>query len=212
MGSFKIFSLIIIGAYIIAQLFSIVMQSRGPRSVTIYKRNYQDTNAYVRGYSVENTKVEVFDIKVKPKGFWDWLLLTQDDDNVLVDLFKAASALLFAWYFYQLNYDNIFSKRSLNLFWAGLFLCVLNYITLGVGADHTRDFFRAISAAKSADRSDYYDFQSHLRANTITHDYWIYVWVPMILVNFYKAFNRRHEGKPEEGWFGEDQTLEENRN
>ena len=199
----------IIGVYIIAQAISIIMLLSQPRIITVYREQIDDMNTVIKPYQTENIPLEVFEMKVKPNGFWDELLLMRDDENVLVDIFKMASGLMFAWYFFKLDYDNIFSKRSRNLFFAGLFLCTFNYITFGVGAEHTRDFCSALFAPKKGDTAGIY-FKSQIKSNTITHDYWVYVWVPMILINFYKTFNRHHEGKPEEGWFGED-VLEENK-
>jgi len=210
MRSFKGLCLIIIGIYVIAQVISIIILLSGPRIVTVYRENYREINTVIKPYQTENTPIEVFEMRVKPNGFWDELLLTRDDENVLVDIFKMASGLVFAWYFFKQDYDNIFSNRSRDLFFAGLFLCTFNYITFGVGADHTRDFCSALFAPKKGDDTAEIYFKSQIKSNTITHDYWIYVWVPMILINFYKTFNRHHQGKPEEGWFGED-VLEENK-
>ena len=167
MGSFKFFTFIVIGAYIIAQLYSIAVQSTGTRTITVYKRNYSDSSAYIKGYTVEGAKMEVFDVKVKPASVWDWLLLTQDDENVLVDLFKIAAALVFARYIFEVDYDTLFSKRNFNLFWFGLFLCVMAHAGTIMGSHHTSDFYRDLYTAKGGAEFKY-DFQPRLRFDDVS--------------------------------------------
>ncbi|BAU52354.1 hypothetical protein [Mucilaginibacter gotjawali] len=201
MVAFKYLSIIIIGFYVFAQLFSIVPQLKGPQTITVYKENNLDTTAYIKGYKTADTKVEVFDVKVTPNSFWDRLLLTHQDENIMVDILKAACGMAFAWYFFKLKYDNVFSKRSLNLFWLALSLCVMIFLALSIGQDHTSDFYCALFLAKGGDELTKYDFQRQLIRNTTQHDLWIYMWVPMIILNFYKAFKLHHEGKSEEEMF-----------
>lgn len=202
MITFKSISLIIIGFYIFVQLFSIVPRLTGPQTITVYKENYQDTNAYIKGYKIVHSKIEVFDVKVRANDFWDRILLTHEDENLLVDFLKAASGLVFAWYIFKLNYDNLFSKKSFNLFWLGLFLSVMSYVAFDIGAAHTSDFYGDLYLTKGGDKlADYY-FERGLKINTILHNYWMYLWVPMILINFYKTFKKHHEGEPELDWFG----------
>ncbi len=98
-----------------------------------------------------------------PNGFWDRILLTDDDENILSDVFKIAAALVFALYIYDLSYDGIFSKKSFNLFWLTLFLWVLSYVAFSVGADHTKDFFTDLYMAKGGMDDLKYDFQSSLK-------------------------------------------------
>jgi len=127
-------------------------------------------------------------------------LLTQDDENVLADLLKIAAALVFARYVFDIDYDTLFSKRSFNLFCNGLLLCIVAHGAVIVGSHHTSDFYRDLYTAKGGDKSAMYDFQPRLRFDSFNHDYWLYMFVPLILLNFYKTFNKFHSGKPEEDW------------
>ena len=150
-----------------------------------------------------STKIEVFDVKVKPNDFWDRMLLTHEDENILTDIVKALAGLAFAWYIFKLEYDNVFSKRSFYFFWLALFLSVWTFLTLDIGAGHTSSFYEDLSAAKNHDKSNYdYEFERGLKTTAILHNYWLFVWVPMIIMNFYKTFKLRHEGKSDEELFG----------
>ncbi|MDR3695580.1 hypothetical protein [Mucilaginibacter sp.] len=166
------------------------------QTITVYRRDYNDTNAYITGYKTASPKIEVFDVKVKPNDFWDRMLLTHEDENILTDIVKALAGLAFAWYIFKLEYDNVFSKRSFIVFWLALSLSILTFLALDIGAGHTSSFYHDLSAAKNHDKSNYdYEFERGLKTTTLLHNYWMYLWVPMIIMNFYKTFKLRHEGE-----------------
>ncbi len=200
MLTFKTFTFLFIGIYIAIQLFSIALQFSGAKIITVYKGNYPDSDAYISGYKTENGSIKKFDVRVKPKDVWDRLLLTHEDDNLLSDLFKIAASVAFAFYIYNLSYDNIFSKKSFNLFWLTLCFCVFNYCAYYWGTSYTRDFYSDLYKAHGGDIYVGHDFQSGPKFGVMIQGGWPYYVIIMILLNFYKVFNRRHEGKPDEDW------------
>ena len=133
----------------------VIPQLKEKQTITVYKRKYDDTNAYIKGYKTANVKVEVFDVNVKPHDCWDRLLLTHEDENILTDIVKVFAGLAFAWYIFKLEYENVFSNRSLNLFWLALFLSIVTVLTLDIGVTHTQYFYRDLFAANDSAASTY---------------------------------------------------------
>jgi hypothetical protein len=200
MTSFKFLTFVFIVVYVCVQLMSIIPQCSGAQTISVYKRNWKDSNTFVKGYKTENGTFEEFDVKVNPSDFWDRILLTHENDNILDAILKIAACFLLALYVYQLNYDNLFSKKSFTLFWLILFLYWLNFFTHSIGSDHTRDFFRNLYLAKGGDDSNQFDFQSGIVPRLIFHNWLFYSIIPLTLIQFYRTFKDHHEGKPEDSW------------
>jgi len=202
MTSFKYLTYFVTGLYIFFELVSIIPQLSGPQTITVYKRTYTDSDAYIQGYKREPFSVEIFNIKVKPNGFWDRILLTDENENLLSDVLKVATAILFVFYIYNLRFDNIFSNKSFNIIWVTIFICVLSYMAYDIGADHTKDFFTKLYTSSGGKELTKYDFQRNSRIRIIDHNLWIYgYWIPFVIINLYKTFNKHHNGKPTDNWF-----------
>lgn len=199
MTEFKILTYITIGVYLIFQLISISPQFSGPKTITIYKRIYQDSNAYIKGYVAGGGKFETFNVKVKPNDFWDRLLLTADDDNLLIDFVKIAAGLAFVYYVYNLQYDNFFSKKSFWLFMLTLYICFLSYCAFTFGIYHTRDFWRELYIAKGGKERDSWDFDIGLATSMARNSrFWFFYWIFFIIMQLYKTFKDQYEGEPQD--------------
>ncbi|MDP9075860.1 MAG: hypothetical protein M3O71_00405 [Bacteroidota bacterium] len=201
MSMFKFVVFLCLGLFVLVQSFLLVPEFSGKKKITVYKRNYMDSNSYIRGYKSESAHIDVFNVKVNPKGFWDRLLLTNEEDgNLLVGFAKILFCLVFAFYMYNLEYENIFSTQSFNIFTATLFCCMLVYMVYYFGELHTRDFWRDFYQAHTGDDSNRFDFQLGLQDHsTFKNQLYLYV-VPSILLQLYKTFRNNHIGKPDEGF------------
>ena len=60
---------------------------------------------------------------------------------------------------YNLKYDNIFSKKSFNLFTYALWICLLSSAAFTFGIYHTRDFWRELYLAKGGSEQNSWDFE-----------------------------------------------------
>jgi hypothetical protein len=199
MTEFKILAYLSIGVYLVFQLISIIPQFSGPNTITVYKKNYRDSNTYIKGYKAEGVKFETFNVKVKPKDIWDRLLLTADDDNLLMDFVKMAASLVFAYYVYNLQYDNVFSNKSFWFFVGTLYTCFLCYAAFIFGIYHTMDFWKELYAAKGGSEQNSWDFELDTKTAIFRNNrFWFYYWIFFILTQLYKTFNKHEKGEPEE--------------
>jgi hypothetical protein len=199
MMQFKAVALLIIAVSLIFGIYTIASQCSYPRTITVYKRSYTDSNKYLKGYKNVKGSVEKFDIKVTPVTFWDRILLTDEDDNLLSGMFKVLAGLICAYYFYNLSYDNIFSKKSFNLFWLTLLFGVFSYVAFGIGAGHTKDFFINLYLTKGGTDDIKYDFQSRLNMFDQIHDWEVYM-IFLCSLSLYRTFSNHYEGKEDASW------------
>lgn len=201
MQSFKILSCGVIGLYTIVQIFLIIPQLSGPKVITVYKEISRDSNAYIKGYKAESTHVDQFNVKVQPNSFWDRLLFTKEEDNLLYDFFKVAAGLTFCLYAFNLQYNNFFSKKSTILFGMALYAIVLGYAAFDIGLTHTLDFYRDLYIAKGGDRSGRYDFCIKPDRASSSIRFLFYYWIPTMIMYLYRGAKKHYEGKPEEDWY-----------
>jgi hypothetical protein len=138
----------IIGVYIIIQIFTIATEYSSPITILIKKENYRKEIDSVTHDSIvydvykQFKTYEAFHVKVKAKTFWDKLLLTNEDGNLMSEIFKIATSLALARYIFRLQPENVFTGKSLTYFWLTALLFIGIPESYSIGAEHTRDFWR----------------------------------------------------------------------
>src|SRR5438132_804875 len=110
MKSYKTLSIFGIFIFVAYQIYLIADQFMDTRTIEVRREIFESSEReYFKGYKIENTPFEEFDIQVKPKSLMDYLLLTNSDGNLLGIVLEIAFALYLVWYIYRLEYDIVFS-------------------------------------------------------------------------------------------------------
>ena len=172
------------------QAFTIVTEFSGTRLIVVKKEDYTKRIDSVTKDSLQKTSFETYHFKVQPKSFWDKLLLTNEDGNLLSILFKIASALGAAWFIYNLQFDNLFSKKSFNTIWLTLFFAVGILEAYYFGASYTKDFWVDHYLSKVGNTQASYNFFGYSKIP------WSYYWYIMFAVWLYRSFVDHHNEKP----------------
>ncbi len=186
---------LVIAGFIVVSIFNIATEFSGPRTILIKKENSYKAidsvthDSLVYNYSKQFRTYEAFHVKVKAKTFWDKILLTNEDGNLMCELFKIALCVALAWYVYQLQLENIFSRKSFNIIWLSVMLFVGIIESLAIGADYTRYFWRDYFISKGGNELIGYDFFGDTRIP------WTYMWIIMPFGWLYRALKGKHEEK-----------------
>jgi hypothetical protein len=189
----KVLSFLFIAGFIVVEIFTIFNDYNGTRSIQVVQSTYHDTATIAR-IKVANVSVQKFQVKVKPKDVWDDLLLTNEDGNLLSIVFKIMVGMSLAWYIYHLEYDNIFTKNSLNRFSILLYMIISVIAAYDWGQLHTRDFWKSFYTLHGGDKQDsVFSFDSGV------NHYLAFYMIPLNLIyNFYKSLVYRATEKSNE--------------
>lgn len=197
MRNYRFFPIAIILVFICVQIFLIADKFSGSRIIEIQKRNYRGVVTFSKSFRVGGTVVEDYNLKVQSKDFWDNMLLTNEDGNLLSILFKITASVSLIWYLFNLNYDNVFSKRSLNIVWITL---ILIFCTVSAhyyfGRSHTKDFWDTMCTSNGISQEMRYMFD--VPKNNCTY---FNFFLPLImLLTIYRYFVDHRAGKLEDNW------------
>lgn len=144
MNASKLFIVLLLLGFIGYQIFLIANDFFSTRIIEIQKEIYDnDEKEYLKGYNIVNVPFEQFDIKVEPKGFFDYLLLTNGNGNLLSIILEIAASCWLAWFIYRLKLDHIFLEYFRSLKWPILLLSI-SFLTDSYGLEYTRDFWKTI--------------------------------------------------------------------
>jgi hypothetical protein len=196
MRNYRFLPIAIILVFICVQIFLIADKFSGTRIIEVQKRDYRNVVTFSKSFRIKGTVVEDYNLKVQPKDFWDSMLLTNEDGNLLSILFKIAVSLSLIWYFFNLNYDNVFSKRSLNIVWMTLLLIGCTVLARYFGRSHTKDFWDNLSTSNGVSQEMRYMFDVP-KYNVTFFNFFIPL---MILFNLYRYFVDHQAGKSDDIW------------
>jgi hypothetical protein len=168
----KYLFILIILAFVVYQFYLIGDEFSSTRIIPIQKEIYDSNEKnYLKGYDIENVPYEQFDIKVSPKTFWDYLLLTNENGNLLATVFKIIASLSIAWYIFKLEPDNFFNENHFKwLIWCIGFIAFA-FITMDSGYLHTNDFWKSIHYRKASTDIWGNDFYVNTKTNLMVYAY-----------------------------------------
>jgi len=192
MLQYKIFAAIFLAVFLVVQLFLIKNEFAGTRAIEIKMKRYRDSTVYIKGYQPEGVPVDQFMIKVQPKSFWDYLLLTNTDGNLLTIFFKIAAATAFTWFVFNLSYSSLFSKKSFYIM--GLTMALVGGILVAhsYGLSHTLQFWDKLYAANGGSHGSKFQLYVDDKYNLN------YYAIPVIFIlSLYRYFIAQHEKRSE---------------
>jgi len=183
------FVLIFIGS----QILLIANEFAATRIIEVRKEIYDGNEKdYLKGYEIVNAPFEQFDILVKPKSFWDYLLLTNKNGNLLSIILKIAAGCCVAWYVYKLDVNDILSlKHTKWIFWSFLLVIAAGWLVHSIGLDYTRDFWRSTNKNTPKD-----EFGNRFYIET-KYDILLYVLAFYGVIAFFTNFVRISDKAPQ---------------
>jgi hypothetical protein len=187
----KYLILLILVVFAIYKLCLIPHSFSSSRTIQVRRNIYDSTELIgLKGYDVQNTSFEQYDIQVKPITFFDYLLLTDNGENLLSVILTAAAAAGSAWYFYQFELDEIFSKKKFRWVWCGIFLLYIAYFASFEGGTYTRDFWNSLYVSKGG--KDDWNYNYYADRNTITYFIpVVFITVAALYRELIKHFNKK---------------------
>jgi hypothetical protein len=146
----KLFFLFVLLLFAGNQLYLVATQFWDTRIIEVRKEIYESNEKdYLKDYQIENAPFEKFDLRVQPKTFWDYILLTNKNGNLLSALLIIAFSGCFGWYVYRLNTANFLSPQDLKWLTSALLLIAVCYPAYIEGLFHTKDFWDSIYLKKT---------------------------------------------------------------
>jgi len=161
----KYLFILIILAFIGYQFYLIGNDFSSIRIIQVQKEIQEgEEKDFLKNYDIKNTPFEQFDVSVSPKTFWDYLLLTNEDNNLLSIILTIFASLCFAWYIFKLEPATFFEEKSFKwLIWS-IFLIAFIFISMDSGVLHTSDFWGNINSIKS--KADFWKYKFHVNTKT----------------------------------------------
>lgn len=148
-SSSKYLIIFIILAFAGNQLYLIVSQFSDTRIIEVRKEIYESNEKdYLKGYNIENAPFEQFDIRVQPKSFFDYLLLTNQHGNLLGIVLSIAGCCCLARYVYVLEFERMFSNKNFRWIRWAFALIALSFLSDQIALSHTKDFWNSIYVKK----------------------------------------------------------------
>jgi hypothetical protein len=182
MKASKLFIVLLLLGSIGYQIFLVANYFFSTRTIEIQKEIYDnDEKEYLKGYDIVNVPFEQFDIKVQPKDFFDYLLLTNGNGNLLSIIFETVASCWLAWFIYRLEPDHIFIEYFKSLKWPILLLSI-SFLTHSYGLEYTRDFWKTIFVHRG--KTDFWKHDFYV--NTKNH-YTQYAFILLFLGSFYQS-------------------------
>jgi hypothetical protein len=137
---FRIFTYILVVGFIAFKAYLIDTEFSGTRVIEVREQIDKNISLPLKGFKADDIPVVTFKSTVTPITFWDKLFLSNEDGCLLIQLLEIAAGLGLVWFVIRLNYDNVFSKRSLNNFALVLWLILMVVTTYYMGYYHTRNY------------------------------------------------------------------------
>jgi hypothetical protein len=174
-----LFAAILIG-FISYQLYLIVTEFSSTRIIQVQKEIYEgDEKDYLKKYDIVNAPFEQFDIKVSPTTVLDYLLLTNNEENLFTLILKIVAGVLGLIYIYKLGHGNLFEIKIMNWARFSIIMIALSYLVLSFGLDHTKDFWKSIYSSQS--KIDFWKYEFYINTK---NNFLLYFWAIIYMVGF----------------------------
>jgi len=162
----------------------------------IYEGNEKD---YLKSYDIVDAPFEQFDLQVKPKSLLDYLLLTNKDGNLLSLLLEIAAALCIVWYFYKLEFDDIFTLKNAKwIQWSFLLAVSGLWLVQSIGLDHTGEFWTTINKISSPVKEESWKYRFYVETKYKPIPYILAFYIFITLVNNFSGYAKAATRKPQE--------------
>jgi hypothetical protein len=177
----KYLFILIILAFIGYQFYLIVNDFSSTRIIQVQKEIYESKEKdYFKNYDIENAPFEQFDIKVSPKTFWDYLLLTNEDGNLLSIILTVMGSLCFAWYIFKLEPATLFDEKYFKWLILSIGFAAFVFIAADSGFWHTSYFWK--NSIK--DKTDYWKHNFYINGK---NHLMFYAWGCVISMTFLRT-------------------------
>ncbi|TWI99288.1 hypothetical protein JN11_02605 [Mucilaginibacter frigoritolerans] len=187
MYSFKSFTYILVAAFIAFKAYKIATEFSGNRVIEVREEMQKDSTPPLKGFKADGIPVVRFKSTVTPVTFWDKLLLTNGHSCLLSEIVEIIAGLAIVWFVIRLNYNNVFSQRSVNNFILVLVLIIAVLGAYDFGYGHTRDY--VCDALSKKNGRDYWFDRFKLYPRRTNSFYQLHLMIPFYwIIGLYRVF------------------------